>query len=267
VEQHHDHFIQPDINSAVVVMIEAKNISKSFGEHQVLKNISVKLETGKTNLIIGQSGSGKTVLVKCLIGLYEPDAGQILFDGRDFINMSFNERKNIRQELGMLFQGGALFDSMTVEENVMFPLTMFTDQTIEEKKERVNFCLNWVNLENANRLFPSELSGGMIKRVAIARAITMNPKYLFCDEPNSGLDPQTAGVIDDLIQRLTEEFKMTTVVNTHDMNSVIKIGDTISFIYKGELWWEGNKNEVLQSDNKELNEFVFATELTKRMKP
>jgi phospholipid/cholesterol/gamma-HCH transport system ATP-binding protein len=247
-------------------MIEARNISKSFGDRQVIKDISVKFETGKTNLIIGQSGSGKTVLVKCLIGLYEADEGQILFDGRDFIHMSFYERKNIRQELGMLFQGGALFDSMTVEDNVMLPLTMFTDKSKEEKKERVNFCLKWVNLENANNLYPSELSGGMIKRVAIARAIAMNPKYLFCDEPNSGLDPQTAGVIDDLIQRLTEEFKMTTVVNTHDMNSVIKIGDTISFIYKGELWWEGSKNEVLYSDNKELNDFVFATELTKRMK-
>ena len=247
-------------------MIEAKNISKSFGDHQVLKDINVKFEKGKTNLIIGQSGSGKTVLMKCLIGLYEADEGSILFDGRDFSHMTFNERKNVRNELGMLFQGGALFDSMTVEDNVMFPLTMFTNQSKEEKKERVNFCLEWVNLENANKLFPSELSGGMIKRVAIARAISMNPKYLFCDEPNSGLDPQTAGVIDDLIQRLTQEFNMTTMVNTHDMNSVIKIGDTISFIYKGELWWEGNKTEVLSTDNKELNDFVFATELTKRLK-
>jgi phospholipid/cholesterol/gamma-HCH transport system ATP-binding protein len=266
MEQHYDHFVQPDFNPTFTFMIEAKNISKYFGDHQVLKDISVKFEKGKTNLIIGQSGSGKTVLVKCLIGLYEVDEGSILFDERDFSNMSFTERKNIRKELGMLFQGGALFDSMTVEDNVMFPLTMFTDQTKEEKLERVNFCLKWVNLENANKLFPSELSGGMIKRVAIARAISMNPKYLFCDEPNSGLDPQTAGVIDDLIQRLTEEFQMTTVVNTHDMNSVIKIGDTISFIFKGELWWEGNKTQVLFSDNKELNDFVFATELTKRLK-
>ena len=247
-------------------MIEAKNISKSFGDNLVLKNVSVKFEKGKSNLIIGQSGSGKTVLMKCLIGLFEVDKGNIYFDNRDFSQMSFNERKNIRKELGMLFQGGALFDSMTVEDNIMFPLTMYTDQTMEEKKERVNFCLDWVNLENANKLYPAELSGGMIKRVAIARAISMNPQYLFCDEPNSGLDPQTAGVIDELIQRLTLEFQMTTVVNTHDMNSVIKIGDTISFIYKGELWWEGDKEHIMDTDNKELNDFVFATELTKRLK-
>ncbi len=247
-------------------MIEAKNISKSFGDNHVLKNVSVKFEKGKSNLIIGQSGSGKTVLMKCLIGLFEVDEGHIYFDNRDFSQMSFNERKNVRKELGMLFQGGALFDSMTVEDNIMFPLTMYTDQSLEEKRERVNFCLDWVNLENANKLYPAELSGGMTKRVAIARAISMNPKYLFCDEPNSGLDPQTAGVIDDLIQRLTQEFQMTTVVNTHDMNSVIKIGDTISFIYKGEFWWEGDKNCILDTDNKELNDFVFATELTKRLK-
>lgn len=247
-------------------MIRAENISKSFGDNQVLKNITVNFKKGKTNLIIGQSGSGKTVLMKCLAGLHEVDEGHIYFDDRDFSQMTFKERKGIRKELGMLFQGGALFDSLTVEENVMFPLTMYTNQTIEEKKERVNFCLNWVNLENANKLYPSELSGGMVKRVAIARAISMNPKYLFCDEPNSGLDPHTAGVIDDLIKRLTDEFQMTTVVNTHDMNSVIKIGDNISFIYKGELWWEGNKTQILYTDNKELNEFVFDTELTKKLK-
>ena len=247
-------------------MIQAKNISKSFGDNLVLNNISVKFEKGKTNLIIGQSGSGKTVLMKCLVGLHEVDEGHIFFDDRDFSEMSFKERKSIRKEIGMLFQGGALYDSMTVEENVKFPLTMFTNQTKEEKLERVNFCLKWVNLENKNDLYPSELSGGMIKRVAIARAISMNPKYLFCDEPNSGLDPQTAGVIDDLIQRLTEEFNMTTVVNTHDMNSVIKIGNKISYIHKGELWWEGTKEEVLSTANKELNDFVFATELTKRLK-
>ena len=212
-------------------MIEALNISKTFGENHVLKDVSVKFEKGKTNLIIGQSGSGKTVLMKCLVGLHEVDRGNVLFDDRNFSGMSFKERKNIRQEIGMLFQGGALFDSLSVEQNVMFPLTMFTSQSLEEKKERVNFCLKWVNLENANKLFPAELSGGMIKRVAIARAISMNPKYLFCDEPNSGLDPHTAGVIDDLIQRLTYEFTITTVVNTHDMNSVIKIGDKISLIY------------------------------------
>jgi len=247
-------------------MIEAKNISKSFGENLVLKDISVKCEKGKTNLIIGQSGSGKTVLMKCLVGLYEVDEGQVLFDERNFSEMSFNERKGIRKEIGMLFQGGALFDSMTVEENIMFPLTMFTNQTLEEKRERVNFCLKWVNLEDANKLFPAELSGGMTKRVAIARAISMNPKYLFCDEPNSGLDPHTAGVIDELIQRLTYEFQMTTVVNTHDMNSVIKIGDKVSYIYKGNLWWEGDKHQILHTDNKELNDFVFDTELTKRLK-
>ncbi|MEZ5198607.1 MAG: ATP-binding cassette domain-containing protein [Bacteroidales bacterium] len=247
-------------------MIEAKNISKSFGDNHVLKNISVKFEKGKTNLIIGQSGSGKTVLMKCLIGLFEADEGQIYFDDRDFSGMSFRERKIIRKELGMLFQGGALFDSLTVEENIMFPLTMFTNQSLEEKKERVNFCLNWVNLENANKLYPAELSGGMVKRVAIARAISMNPKYLFCDEPNSGLDPYTSGVIDELISNLTEEFQMTTIVNTHDMNSVIKIGDTISYIYKGELWWVGDNSQILNTDNKELNEFVFGTELTRRLK-
>ncbi|MCB2221321.1 MAG: ATP-binding cassette domain-containing protein [Bacteroidetes bacterium] len=247
-------------------MIETRNISKSFGDNHVLKNISVQFEKGKTNLIIGKSGSGKTVLMKCLVGLHEVDEGSVLFDNRNFSGMSFNERKAIRKEIGMLFQGGALFDSLTVEENVMFPLTMYTDQTMEEKKERVNFCLDWVNLEKANDLYPAELSGGMIKRVAIARAISMNPSYLFCDEPNSGLDPHTAGVIDELIKRLTEEFQMTTVVNTHDMNSVIKIGDKVSFIYKGELWWEGDKSQILHTDNQELNDFVFDTELTKRLK-
>ena len=247
-------------------MIEAVNISKSFGDHQVLKNISVQFEKGKTNLIIGQSGSGKTVLMKCLVGLHEVDEGSILFDERNFSDMNFIQRKSIRKEIGMLFQGGALFDSMTVEENVMFPLTMYTDQTMEEKRERVNFCLEWVNLENSNKLFPAELSGGMVKRVAIARAISMNPQYLFCDEPNSGLDPHTAGVIDELIQRLTYEFQMTTVVNTHDMNSVIKIGDRVNYIYKGELWWKGDKHQILYTENKELNDFVFDTELTKKLK-
>ncbi|MCD4791318.1 MAG: ATP-binding cassette domain-containing protein [Bacteroidales bacterium] len=247
-------------------MIEANNISKFFGDNQVLKDITVRFEKGKTNLIIGRSGSGKTVLVKCLVGLLEVDEGYIMFGDRNFSQMTFIERKKVRKEIGMLFQGGALFDSMTVEENVMFPLTMYTNQSLEEKKERVDFCLKWVNLEDANKLLPSELSGGMTKRVAIARAISMNPKYLFCDEPTSGLDPQTAGVIDDLISRLTKEFEMTTVVNTHDMNSVIKIGDKISFIYQGQLWWEGDKKQVLTTENKELNDFVFSTELTKRLK-
>lgn len=247
-------------------MIEAKEVNKLFGGHHVLKNISCSFEKGKTNLIIGQSGSGKTVLMKCLVGLYEVDQGKIIYDDRNFSEMNFEQRKNLRQEIGMLFQGGALFDYMTVEENVMFPLNMFTTQTKEEKQDRVNFVLTRVNLENVNRLMPSELSGGMRKRVAIARAISMNPKYLFCDEPNSGLDPQTAGVIDQLIKEITDEYGITTIVNTHDMNSVLSIGDTVAFIYNGELWWQGNKNTILHSDNKELNEFVFGTELTSRLK-
>ncbi len=247
-------------------MIEASNVSKSFGDHLVLDGISVKFETGKCNLIIGQSGSGKTVLMKCLVGLYEIDNGRVMYDDRIFSRMSFDEMKVIRQELGMLFQGGALFDSMTVEENIVFPLSMFTNQSPEEKRERANFCLSKVNLENVNKLRPAEISGGMKKRVAIARAIAMNPKYLFCDEPNSGLDPHTANVIDNLISELTKEYNMTTVINTHDMNSVIEIGDKISYIYKGKLWWEGNKDTILESDNPELNEFVFATELTRKLK-
>jgi phospholipid/cholesterol/gamma-HCH transport system ATP-binding protein len=247
-------------------MIEAKEVNKLFGGHHVLKNISCSFEKGKTNLIIGQSGSGKTVLMKCLVGLYEVDQGKIIYDDRNFSEMNFEQRKNLRQEIGMLFQGGALFDYMTVEENVMFPLDMFTSKTKEEKQERVNFVLTRVNLENVNRLMPSELSGGMRKRVAIARAISMNPKYLFCDEPNSGLDPQTSGVIDKLIKEITYEYGITTIVNTHDMNSVLSIGDTIAFIYDGELWWKGNKDTILHTDNKKLNEFVFGTELTSRLK-
>jgi len=247
-------------------MIEARNITKQFGDHTVLKGISVAFEQGRSNLIIGQSGSGKTVLMKCLIGLLEIDGGDIFYDNRSFTEMGLDERKDLRKEFGTLFQGGALFTSMTVEENVMFPLTMNTDQTKEEKLERVNFCLRRVNLENAGPLFPSELSGGMIKRVAIARAIALNPKYLFCDEPNSGLDPRTAQVIDELISEITEEFNMTTVINTHDMNSVLQIGDSIAFINEGELWWEGNKEEILETDNAELNKFVFSTELTRRLK-
>ena len=247
-------------------MIEARNISKVFGDHHVLKNISCTFEKGKSNLIIGQSGSGKTVLMKCLVGLHEVDTGEVLYNNRNFSRMNFEQRKDIRQEIGMLFQGGALFDSMNVEENIMFPLNMFTSQTLEEKKERVNFVLKRVNLENVNGLMPSELSGGMRKRVAIARAISMKPSYLFCDEPNSGLDPHTSGVIDHLIQEITEEYQITTIVNTHDMNSVLSIGDTVAFIYKGELWWKGDKFDILNSDNKELNDFVFGTELTSRLK-
>ena len=247
-------------------MIEVKGINKKFGDHNVLKNISCAFEKGKTNLIIGQSGSGKTVLMKCLVGLYEVDSGKIIYDDRNFSVMKFEDRKNLRQEIGMLFQGSALFDYMTVEENIMFPLNMFTKQSREEKLERVNTVLNRVNLENVNRLMPSELSGGMRKRVAIARAISMNPKYLFCDEPNSGLDPQTSGVIDKLIKEITVEYGITTIINTHDMNSVLSIGDTVAFIYNGELWWEGNNQAILHTDNKELNEFVFGTELTARLK-
>jgi len=204
--------------------------------------------------------------MKCLVGLFEIDKGNVEYDGRVFSKMSFDEMKVIRQEIGMMFQGGALFDSMNVEENIMFPLSMFTDQSPEEKRERANFCLSRVRLENVNKLFPAELSGGMKKRVAIARAIAMNPRYLFCDEPNSGLDPLTANVIDNLISEITQEYNITTVINTHDMNSVIEIGDKIAYVHKGKLWWEGNKDTILKSDNPELNEFVFATELTRKLK-
>lgn len=248
-------------------MIEANNISKNFGDHQVLKDISVRFERGKTNLIIGVSGSGKTVLMKCLVGLIKPDFGTIEYDGRPFSERTLKKVKEIRREIGMLFQGSALFDSMTVEENVMFPLSMFTKLTPKEKLKRANFCLHRVNLENVNHLLPNELSGGMKKRVAIARAISMNPKYLFCDEPNSGLDPSTSNIIDNLIREITQEFETTTVINTHDMSSVMKIGDKIFFIHEGVLWWEGNKKEILKSNIKELNDFVFASELAKSYKP
>jgi len=247
-------------------MIEARNINKTFGDHHVLIDVSCGFEKGKTNLIIGQSGSGKTVLMKCLVGLFEVDNGMVFYDDRNFTTMNFKQRKTLRKELGMLFQGSALFDSMNVEENVMFPLNMFTSQLLSEKKDRVNFVLQRVNLEDVNKLMPSELSGGMRKRVAIARAIAMNPKYLFCDEPNSGLDPLTSGVIDHLIQEITEEYDITTIVNTHDMNSVLSIGDSVAYIYNGKLWWKGNKETILHTDNPELNEFVFGTELTSRLK-
>jgi phospholipid/cholesterol/gamma-HCH transport system ATP-binding protein len=247
-------------------MIEARHIEKYFGEHHVLKDISCRFEKGKANLIIGQSGSGKTVLMKCLVGLFEVDQGKVTYNDRDFTQMNFEQRKTLRQEIGMLFQGGALFDSLNVEQNVMFPLNMFTRQSHAEKLERVNFVLNRVNLPGVNQLMPSELSGGMRKRVAIARAIAMNPQYLFCDEPNSGLDPQTSGVIDHLILEVTREYNITTIVNTHDMNSVLSIGDSVNFIYNGSLWWQGDKETILNTDNPELNEFVFGTELTSRLK-
>jgi len=247
-------------------MIEVKNISKTFGGNKVLENVSVSFEKGKTNLIIGQSGSGKTVLLKSIVGLHDVDEGEIFFDDRLNNTMSFREKKDIRKEIGMLFQGAALFDSATVEENVMFPLNMFTNQSFEEKLERVNFCLDRVNLRNANDLFPAELSGGMKKRTAIARAIALNPRYLFCDEPNSGLDPKTGILIDNLIYEITEEFQITTIVNTHDMNSVMEIGDKVVFIYEGKKLWEGTKKEILHTKNHKLNEFVFATSLAQRLK-
>ena len=247
-------------------MIRLENVNKSFGDLQVLKDISITFESGKTNLIIGQSGSGKTVLLKSIIGLHEVDNGAIYYSDRDFTLMNQKQRKEIRKEMGMVFQGGALFDSLNVEENVKFPLDMFSDLSEKEKKNRVAFCLDRVNIQNANHLFPAEISGGMQKRVAIARAIALNPKYLFCDEPNSGLDPVTAIVIDNLIQEITKEFNMTTIINTHDMNSVMEIGENILFISKGFKAWEGTKNEIFNTDNQSLNDFVFASDLFKNIK-
>lgn len=247
-------------------MIEAKHVYKRFQENTVLEDINITFDSGKTNLIIGLSGSGKTVLMKCLVGLLDIDEGEILFNERNFQNIKLEDKKIIRKEIGMLFQGAALFDSQSVEENVMFPLDIFTDMTLEEKIDRVNFCLNRVNMVNSNKLFPSEISGGMKKRVAIARAIVLQPRYLFCDEPNSGLDPKTSIVIDNLIAEITKEFNITTVVNTHDMNSVLEIGDKVAFINKGKLWWEGDKDNILHSGNKELDDFVYATELTRKLR-
>ncbi len=240
-------------------MIEFKNISKSFGEKVVLNDVSHIVETGKCNLIIGTSGSGKTVLQKCLVGLFEPDSGQILYDGIDFTDMDEDGRKNLRQQIGMLFQGSALFDSMTVEQNVMFPLDMFSKMNNADKKQRVNEVLEKVNLVDAHKKFPAEISGGMKKRVGIARAIVLNPKYLFCDEPNSGLDPQTSMVIDKLIYQITKEFNMTTVINTHDMNSVMEIGENILYMYEGQKEWTGNNEEIIFSKSEKLNNFIFAS--------
>lgn len=247
-------------------MIKVIDVCKSFDERLVLDHISVTFAPGKTNLVIGRSGSGKTVLLKSLVGLHDIDSGSILYDKLCFNRASTTEKRQMRQELGMIFQGGALLDTLTVEENVRFPLDFFTDMSVEEKRDRVNFCLNRVKLENANDFYPSELSGGMTKRTAIARAIVMNPKYLFCDEPNSGLDPLTSVVIDNLIREITQEYNITTIVNTHDMNSVMEIGDTVTFIYEGKKWWEGTRDDILTSKNKELDEFVFASAMAKKIK-
>lgn len=247
-------------------MIELRDIHKSFEGREVLKGISAEFRDGKTNLIIGQSGSGKTVLIKNIVGLLTPDAGQVLYDGRDFVKMSSKERVMLRREMGMIFQAAALFDSMTVLENVMFPLDMFSDMNRTDREKRACFCLERVNLKGAEYKMPGEISGGMQKRVAIARAIALNPKYLFCDEPNSGLDPKTSLVIDELIHSITEEYKMTTIINTHDMNSVMGIGEHIIYIYDGNLEWTGSKDEIMTSTNERLNSFIFASDLFRKVK-
>jgi len=247
-------------------MIEVRNIYKKFDDTYVLNDISVHFEQGKCNMIIGRSGSGKTVLLKSIVGLLDIDQGEIWYDKFKFSHRGIKARQSIRKDMGMLFQGAALFDSLSVEENVMFPLNMLTSGTYKEKLDRVNFCLDRVRVSGVNNLFPAELSGGMKKRVAIARAIALNPKYLFCDEPNSGLDPETGIVIDNLIKELTSEFKMTTIVNSHDMNSVLEIGEKVIFIYDGCKCWEGTKEEIMHTDNKALNNFVFATTLAKQIK-
>ena len=247
-------------------MIKVEGIKKSFGEEEILKGISTTFDKGKTNLIIGQSGSGKTVLLKCLIGLFEPNEGLITFENRILQNMNDEEHRNLREDIGMLFQGGALFDSMTIEENVMFPLRMFTNQHKSEMLERVNEVLKRVKLENINKKFPSEISGGMQKRVSIARAIVNKPKYLFCDEPNSGLDPKTAIVIDNLIQEITHEYNITTVVVTHDMNSVMEIGEKIVFLKNGLLVWQGTNDEIFKTDNDDVTSFVYSSDLFKKIR-
>ena len=247
-------------------MIEVKDISKSFGDKVILTDVSGVFEKGKPNLIIGASGTGKSVLLKCIVGLVRPDQGTVVYDGRNFFEGDRNTKTEIRREIGMLFQGGALFDSKNVEENVMFPLDILTEMAKDERLDRVNFCLKRVGLENANRKMPSELSGGMKKRVGIARAIVNNPNYLFCDEPNSGLDPQTSIVIDELIQDISEDYNITTIVVTHDMNSVMGIGEKILFIYKGMKLWEGNKNDITHSGVQELDDFVFANKVMSSMR-
>lgn len=247
-------------------MIEVKDLKKSFDEKEVLKGITTTYEAGKTNLIIGQSGSGKTVMLKTLLGVHIPDSGQILFDGRDFATLDPNEKRALRTEMGMVFQGSALFDSMTVEENIGFPLKMFTTKTNAEIRDRVQEVIDRVELIDANKKMPSEISGGMQKRVAIARAIVNNPKYLFCDEPNSGLDPKTSIVIDELIQEITHEYNITTVINTHDMNSVLQIGEHIVFLKDGKLVWEGNSKEIMETDNEDIVDFVYSSELLKEIR-
>ena len=247
-------------------MIEVKNLTKAFEDKVILQDINTVFETGKTNLIIGQSGSGKTVLMKNLVGLLQPTEGQILYDGRDFVNIDKKGKAMLRREMGMVFQGSALFDSLSVLENVMFPLDMFSDKTYRDRVKRAQDCLARVNLLEAQNKYPSEISGGMQKRVAIARAIVLNPKYLFCDEPNSGLDPKTSLVIDELLSGITKEFNMTTIINTHDMNSVMGIGENICFIYKGHKEWQGNKDQVFDSTNKKLNDLVFASDLFRKVK-
>lgn len=247
-------------------MIEINTISKSFTNQKVLSDISAVFEPGKVNLIIGESGKGKSVLAKCMVGLLEVDSGQVLFDGRDFIAMNRAERTLLRQEIGMLFQGAALFDFMTVEENIMFPLSMFTNMTKTEKLSRVDFCLERVNLSGRNNLFPSECSGGMQKRIGIARAISMNPKYLFCDEPNSGLDPKTSILIDALIKDITAEYNITTIVITHDMSSVIEIGDNVIFLHDTKKWWQGDNKSIITTDNPEVLSFVYASEFMKEVR-
>jgi phospholipid/cholesterol/gamma-HCH transport system ATP-binding protein len=247
-------------------MIEIKGLSKSFGDVNVLSNVDATMNPGQCNLIIGASGSGKTVFMKCIVGLFRPEEGEILYSGHNFLDMSIEEKKEIRKEIGMLFQGSALFSSMTVEENIIFPLDMFTKGTRKEKLDRVNQVLERVNLEGSNNKFPAELSGGMMKRVGIARAIVLNPKYLFVDEPNSGLDPQTSGLIDQLIKDITDEYKITTVINTHDMNSVMEIGDNIVYMHKGKKEWVGNNKEIIFSKNELLNEFIFASSFLKDAK-
>ena len=247
-------------------MIEVVGVNKTFGDKHVLKDINATFDEGKVNMIIGRSGSGKTVLLKNIVGLLTPETGEILFNKREFVHADEKFKREIRKEMGMVFQGSALFTSSTVEENVMLPLDLFTNMSKAEKQKRVDFCLDRVNIKNSNNSYPSEISGGMQKRVAIARAIALNPKYLFCDEPNSGLDPQTSILIDQLIKEITVEYGITTIVNTHDMNSIMEIGDNICFIYMGNKWWQGSKDDIFKTDNQELNDFVFASNLYKKIK-